>query len=38
MKMTAAVLFQQGLPHPFAVCRPMRIETVSLTPPGSARC
>ena len=34
MKMTAAVLYQQGLPHPFTVSKPMRIEQVSLTPPG----
>ena len=34
MKMTAAVLYQQGLPHPFSVSKPMRIEQVSLTPPG----
>jgi alcohol dehydrogenase len=34
MKMTAAVLYQQGLPHPFAVSKPMRIEQVSLTSPG----
>lgn len=34
MKMTAAVLYQQGLPHPFTVSKPMRIEQVSLTSPG----
>ena len=34
MKMTAAVLRKQGLPHPFSVSKPMRIETVGLTPPG----
>ncbi len=34
MKMTAAVLYEQGLPHPFAVSKPMRIEQVTLTPPG----
>jgi alcohol dehydrogenase len=34
MKMTAAVLYEQGLPHPFTVSKPMRIEQVSLTPPG----
>ena len=34
MKMTAAVLHQQGLPHPFTVSKPMRIEHVTLTPPG----
>lgn len=34
MKMTAAVLLEQGLPHPFAISRPLRIETVELVPPG----
>ena len=24
MKMTAAVLYEQGLPHPFTVSKPMR--------------
>lgn len=34
MKMTAAVLHEQGLPHPFTVSKPMRIEQVELTAPG----
>jgi alcohol dehydrogenase len=34
MKMTAAVLYEQGLPHPFTVSKPMRIEQVTLTPPA----
>lgn len=34
MKMTAALLHQQGLPHPFTVSKPLRIERVELTPPG----
>jgi alcohol dehydrogenase len=32
MKMTATVLYEQGLP--FTVSKPMRTETVNLTPPG----
>jgi alcohol dehydrogenase len=34
MKMTAAVLYQQGLPRPYAESRPLRIETVDLEGPG----
>lgn len=34
MKMAAAVMFEQGLPRPFAVSRPLRIETVDLEGPG----
>jgi alcohol dehydrogenase len=34
MKMTAAVLYQQGLPRPYADSRPLRIETVDLEGPG----
>ena len=34
MKMTAAVLHEQGLPHPFTVSKPMRIEQVELSAPG----
>ena len=34
MKMTAAVLYRQGLPHTFTLSKPMRIEHVTLTPPG----
>lgn len=34
MKMTAAVLYEQGLPRPYADSRPLRIETVDLEGPG----
>lgn len=34
MKMTAALLFEQGLPHPFTVSKPLRIERVELQGPG----
>jgi alcohol dehydrogenase len=34
MKMTAAVMFEQGLKRPFAETRPLRIETVDLDGPG----
>ena len=34
MKMTAAVLYQQGLPRPYAESRPLRLETVDLDGPG----
>lgn len=34
MKMTAAVMFEQGLKRPFAETRPLRIETVDLEGPG----
>jgi alcohol dehydrogenase len=34
MKMTAAVLYEQGLPRPYADSRPLRIETVDLDGPG----
>ncbi len=34
MKMTAAVFVEQGLPRPYAVSRPMRIERVDLEGPG----
>jgi alcohol dehydrogenase len=34
MKMTAAVLYQQGVPRPYADSRPLRIETVDLEGPG----
>jgi alcohol dehydrogenase len=34
MKMTAAVLYQQGLPRPYADSRPLRLETVDLDGPG----
>lgn len=34
MKMTAAVLYQQGLPRPYADSRPLRIESVDLDRPG----
>ena len=34
MKMTAAVFVQQGLPRPYAVSQPMRIEHVDLEGPG----
>src|SRR5262249_8926895 len=34
MKMTAAVLYEQGLPRPYAQSRPLRIETVDLDGPG----
>ena len=34
MKMTAAVLYQQGLPRPYAESRPLRLETVDLDGPA----
>jgi len=34
MRMTAAVLREQGKPRPYATSRPMTIETVDLDPPG----
>src|SRR6516225_9019308 len=34
MKITAAVLYEQGLPRPYAESRPLRIETVDLEGPG----
>jgi len=34
MKMTAAVLYEQGLPRPYADSRPLKIETVDLEGPG----
>lgn len=35
MKMTAALLFEQGLPHPFTLSKPLRIERVDLNGPGA---
>jgi alcohol dehydrogenase len=34
MQMTAAVLYQQGLPRPYAQSRPLRLEQVDLDGPG----
>jgi alcohol dehydrogenase len=34
MQMTAAVLYEQGLPAPYVDSRPFRIEQVDLEPPG----
>jgi alcohol dehydrogenase len=34
MKMSAAVLYEQGLPRPYADSRPLRVETVDLEGPG----
>lgn len=34
MKITAAVMFEQGLPRPYATTTPLRIETVDLEGPG----
>ena len=34
MKMTAAVLYEQGSAAPYADSRPLRIETVDLDGPG----
>jgi Zn-dependent alcohol dehydrogenase len=34
MRMTAAVMYEQGLPQPFAESQPFRIEEVSLEGPG----
>ena len=34
MKMTAAVLYEQGLPRPYAESRPLRLESVDLDGPG----
>jgi alcohol dehydrogenase len=35
MKMTAAVMFEQGVPRPYATTQPLRIETVDLDGPGA---
>jgi alcohol dehydrogenase len=34
MKMTAAVLYEQGLPRPYADSRPLKLETLDLEGPG----
>src|ERR1700751_3038484 len=34
IKIPAAVLYEQGLPRPYAESRPLRIETVDLEGPG----
>ena len=34
MKTRAAVLREIGLPHPYKVSKPLRIEEVELAPPG----
>jgi alcohol dehydrogenase len=34
MQMTAAVLYEQGLPRPYASSRPLKLETVDLEGPG----
>jgi NADPH:quinone reductase-like Zn-dependent oxidoreductase len=34
MRMTAAVMYEQGLPQPFATSQPWRIEEVELEGPG----
>ncbi|MDM0022218.1 zinc-binding dehydrogenase [Variovorax saccharolyticus] len=34
MRMTAAVMYEQGLPTPFSTSQPFRIEEVELDPPG----
>jgi alcohol dehydrogenase len=34
MKMTAAVLYEQGLPRPYATSLPLKLETVDLEGPG----
>jgi alcohol dehydrogenase len=34
MKITAAVLYQQGLPRPYARSEPLKLEEVDLDPPG----
>jgi alcohol dehydrogenase len=33
MKIRAAVLYQQGLPRPYATSKPIKIETIELAPP-----
>ncbi|MFM7611783.1 MAG: alcohol dehydrogenase catalytic domain-containing protein, partial [Alphaproteobacteria bacterium] len=35
MRMKAAILFEQGLPRPYAKTRPLVVEEVELDPPGS---
>ena len=35
MKMTAAIMFEQGLERPFAQSQPLKIETVDLEGPGA---
>ena len=34
MRMKAAILFEQGLPRPYADTRPLVVEEVELDPPG----
>ena len=34
MRMTAAVLYEQGLPRPYVVSRPLKIESIDLDGPG----
>jgi alcohol dehydrogenase len=34
MRMTAAVLYEQGLPRPYAVSQPLRIQSIDLDGPG----
>jgi alcohol dehydrogenase len=34
MRMKAAILFEQGLPRPYAKTRPLVVEEVELDPPG----
>jgi alcohol dehydrogenase len=34
MRMTAAVLYEQGLPRPYAASRPLKIESIDLDGPG----
>jgi len=34
MKMKAAILFEQGLPAPYASSQPLKVEEVDLAPPG----
>jgi alcohol dehydrogenase len=38
MKMRAAVLYEMGLPPPYAKSKPIRIEEVELDPPGEGEC
>ena len=38
MRMKAAIMFEQGLPRPYAKSRPLVVEEVELDGPARARC
>ncbi len=37
MKIRAAVLYEMGLPAPYAESKPLKIETLELDPPGKGK-